>query len=168
MKRPFFWVPLGWQWIHTCGGSLYKSEFELFLSSLTYNREVMWLSPQKHFPSLFSLPSPLQWVCTVALSFLNFPITHRSFPNLPSPMALMTWDSHFKHTLISLKTNISDAYSDHDFAPQVVCLGCVFPKLYRGVVLLPLCTIWQKRVQLSNRITLTGITKLTRIMNGHL
>ena len=31
----------------------------------------------------FSLPSPLQWCVYAALSFLSFPITHRSFPIYP-------------------------------------------------------------------------------------
>ena len=54
-----------------------------FSFPLSHSREVMWLPPHKLFPSLFSLPSPLHWCVYAALSFLSFPITHRSFPIYP-------------------------------------------------------------------------------------
>ena len=70
---------------HTCGdgGSLHTTGSELFFFPLTQKREVMWWPPHKHFPSLFS-PHFSTTVCVcAALSFLSFPITHRSFPIYP-------------------------------------------------------------------------------------
>ena len=61
----------------------------------------MWLPPHKLFPSLFSLPSPLQWCVYAALSFLSFPITHRSFPVYPHLwlLSLLSMASYISYSL---------------------------------------------------------------------
>ena len=63
VSRPCLWrwrIPLQ-EWVRT-----------FFLSSLTQQRGYVRLPPHKLFPSLFSLPSPLQWWVYAALSFLSF------------------------------------------------------------------------------------------------